>query len=354
MNAHIPIVYLWPELPGYILAVLGELGKHTSGSIDVVHWDHRSVNSTQYQIGQSGRIQFHPRSRTSEEAIFDLLSQRQPAIIVLSGWMDGGYIRACKRYKRNHPSVRIVAGIDNQWTDSLRQKIGQIYYALFYRRLIDFVWISGKPQFSFVQRYGYGPERIISNLYSADTSTFNLTADFTRRFIFVGRFVKFKRLDLLVEAYSRLPTETQKYWPLLLIGDGDQRAMVFSKQNPNIQVSHYMQPHDLRCELLRGGVACLTSDNDHWGVVIHEYVLMGLPILLSSGCGAATEFLIPGYNGFLFKKGDVNSLHRKLEWFTKRSDNELRQFGINSFRLGTRISTELSARSLLSVIHLQL
>lgn len=353
MKGCVPIVYLWAEISGHVLGVLEELGKHTTGSIDVVHWDARTVNSTQFQIGTSQRIQIHPRSQMSDEAIYDLLFKRRPAIIVVSGWMDKGYIRACRSYKRTHSAVKIVAGIDDQWTGSVRQRIGQIYYAVFYRNLFDFMWVSGKPQYSFAQRFGYGIDTTISNLLSADTRIFNKKADFSRRFVFVGRFDKVKRLDLLVAAYSRLPIDTQKAWPLVLIGDGDQREMVLSKHNPNIILTGFMQPDDLRCELLKGGVACLTSDKDQWGVVIHEYALMGLPMLLSSGCGAATEFLIPGYNGFLFKKGDLNSLHNRLERFTSLSDIEMIQFGINSERLASRIDNEISARSLLSLVYLQ-
>jgi glycosyltransferase involved in cell wall biosynthesis len=266
--------------------------------------------------------------------------------------MDKGYIRACKEYKQNYPKVKIIAGIDDQWTGSLHQRFGQIYYAIFLRRLFDFMWVSGKPQFSFAQRFGYGIENILSNLYSADNKRFNSKAGFQKRFVYVGRFVAIKALDLLVEAYCRLPQAKQEEWPLVLIGDGDQKEMILSRQNPNINVLPFMQPVDLNAELLKGGVACLPSHKDQWGVVVHEYALMGLPMLLSSGCGAASEFLIPGHNGFMFSRGDVNSLHSNLLQFTELRDADIQQFGINSTKLGARINNEISAKSLLSAVYL--
>ena len=102
---------------------------------------------------------------------------------------------------------------------------------------------------------------------------------------------------------------------------------------------------------MKGGVACLPSYQDQWGVVVHEYALMGMPMLLSSGCGAASEFLIPGYNGLMFNKGDINSLKYALQHFTEFCDAEIQQFGKNSAKLGMRINTEISARSLLSVVY---
>jgi glycosyltransferase involved in cell wall biosynthesis len=352
MKTNSSIVYLWAEVTGYVLGVLEELAQQTTGSIDVVHWDKKTVNSTRFEIGQSARIRFHRRTQASERNIYDLLVQRQPDIIVVSGWMDKGYIAVCMRYKRFQPNVKIVAGIDAQWTGSLRQRIGQIYYRIFYRWLFDFMWVSGKPQFSFAMRYGYGIDTIISNLYSADTGVFNALAAFRKRFVFVGRFVKIKALDLLIDAYSHLPAEKQKEWPLVLVGEGDQKEMILSKRNPNIEVLPFMQPEDLRSELLKGGIACLTSYDDHWGVVIHEYALMGMPMLLSSGCGAATEFLIPGYNGFMFKTGDLDSLYVALERFTMLSDAEIGLYGHNSAQLGARIDNKKSAKSLLSVTYL--
>lgn len=110
-----------------------------------------------------------------------------------------------------------------------------------------------------------------------------------------------------------------------------------------------MQPDELKSELLKGGVACLPSHKDQWGVVVHEYALMGLPMLLSTGCGAVTEFLIPGYNGMIFEKGNIDSLHRALQRFSELSDEDLLLYGNNSKRLGSKIDCELSAQSLLSV-----
>lgn len=349
MINNISIVFLWAEVGGYLEAVLKSLSSQTVGSISVVHWDRRDSNTTQYKIKDIENIGFYARSTTRDETILSLLEKTKPKIIVVSGWMDSGYIWACKRYKKVNPLVKIVAGIDDIWTGSLRQRLGQIYYRLFYKKLFDFMWISGQPQFSFAQRFGYDIESIIFNLYSADTEMFKMRAGITKRFIFVGRFVKVKALDLLVQSYCRLPANVQNEWPLLLIGDGDQKPIILERGNPNIKMLPFLQPEELRQELLKGGVGCLPSHKDQWGVVLHEYALMGLPMLASTGCGATTEFLISGFNGFMFRKGDVNDIHRAMKEFTSLSDADFNQFAENSLKLGNRITSEISAASLLSV-----
>lgn len=349
MKNSISIVFLWAEVGGYLEAVLKSLSSQNALHINVVHWDRRNSNTTQHVVDAINNVSFYARSDTNDELIFNLLEMKKPEIIVVSGWMDSGYIRACKKYKKINTTVKIVAGIDDIWTGSLRQRLGQIYFRLFYRELFDFMWISGQPQFSFAQRFGYDIENIISNLYSADTEMFKMRAGTKKRFIFVGRFVKVKALDLLVQSYCKLSENVQKEWPLILIGEGDQKPMILEQKNHNIKVLPFLQPEELRQELLKGGVGCLPSHKDQWGVVLHEYALMGLPMLASSGCGATTEFLISGFNGFLFRKGDVDDMNRAMREFTSLTEADVGRLAANSIKLGHRITSEISAASLLSV-----
>ena len=351
-NQNISIVFLWAEVVGYLHSVLSFLSDNRNVNIEVVHWDKRNQNTTQYKIKSINRVNFYNRSETDVNDIFKILKESKPKIIVISGWMDNGYIKACRRYKKENSSVKIVAGIDDIWTGNLRQHLGVLYFKFNYRELFNYLWVSGQPQFSFAQRFGYDMNNIISNLYSADTSLFiKERAAISRRFVFVGRLVKIKAVDLLVEAYCNLPASVQKQWPLLLIGDGDKKIDVLDRKNDNISIIPFLQPEELRQELLKGGVGCLPTHKDQWGVVLHEFVLLGLPILASSGCGAATEFLIPGFNGFMFKNGSVNDLNRVMLLFSKLEESNLRSFSSNGISLGMRISTHSSSDSLLSVLY---
>lgn len=343
------IVFLWAEVTGYLESTIRVLSDFVE-RVDVVHWDKRDVNSTRYKFAETKNVRFHARSQTSESAVYELLMKRQPTIIVVSGWMDKGYLRACNRYRSYNPSVRVVAGIDDQWVGSFRQRIGQLYYRLFYRRLFDFMWVCGAPQFSFAQRFGYGIDNTIFSLYSADTTLFSgACSPVNRRLVYVGRLVDVKAPVLLAQAYSKLPATVQSLWPLVFIGHGDQRERIAAMGNPNITLLPFLQPQDLHAELRCGGVACLPSHKDQWGVAVHEYALLGLPLILSSGVGASTEFLISGFNGLMFQRGSVDSLLSALERITSLSDPELEIMGRNSSILGRRVTSEMSARALLSV-----
>lgn len=189
-------------------------------------------------------------------------------------------------------------------------------------------------------------------MLSADTSTFNKKSAVTKRFVFVGRFVPAKGLNLLLDAYDSLPEKVKAEWPMVLIGDGELRDDIEKRASSHIIIKPFLQLDALIDELMQGGVACITSYHDQWGVAIHEMALIGYPLVLSSACGAATEFLISGYNGFLFRKGNVESLREALLRISELSAQELEAFSTRSHSLGRRITSDLVAHSLLSVLPL--
>lgn len=348
------IVFLYSSINGFVLSTIRQL--QTSGaceSIDLVHWPFGTTLGNRFLIESIPSVKFYSRDKFEKECILKLLKDTMPDIIYVSGWMDSGYLYAIKKYRSDGAhSFVTVCGIDDQWKGSLRQYLGRIYFHLFYRRLFDFMWVSGKPQYHYAQRFGYAHTNIISNLLSADTSVFNKKVDLTRRFVFVGRFDPVKGLDILLEAYESLPKTTQAEWPLVLIGDGELRDVVEKRASAQIIVKPFLQPAELMEELMQGGVACVPSYHEPWGVVIHEMALLGYPLVLSSACGAATEFLISGYNGFLFRTNDVDSLRAAFLKITTLSIEQLALFSNNSHLLGQRITPEQAAYSLLSVLPL--
>ena len=67
-------------------------------------------------------------------------------------------------------------------------------------------------------------------------------------------------------------------------------------------------------------------------------------------CGAASEFLINGYNGYMFENGSVVSLRNSLSNIIALSNENLNLFSSRSRKLGVRINSEISAYSLLSIL----
>jgi glycosyltransferase involved in cell wall biosynthesis len=347
------IVYLYTSVNGFVLSTLQAL--YDTGYVKNIYLVYRAKGATdgnRYKVVGAHWLHLIERHAISENEILEMLESVQPRIVYVAGWVDKGYLQAVSRYRALGGDVQVVCGIDDQWRGTLRQYLGTIYFRLFYRKLFDYLWVSGKPQYHYAQRFGYGHENIICNLLSADTQVFDQRTEPCRRFVFVGRFAPVTGIDLLIEAYETLPEEVRSAWPLVLIGDGSMREKIEEMASENISIKPYLQPEDLRSELMRGGVACVPSYSNQWGVVIHELALLGYPMIISSVCGAATEFLISGYNGYLFRSHDVKALRCAMLKIVSLTDAERAQFAERSRNLSLRITPEIAANSLLSVIPL--
>jgi glycosyltransferase involved in cell wall biosynthesis len=352
------MVVLYAEVGSFIVGFLNVIAKQTGKPIHIIEWDEKNnptkYISTKYIASNSELLEFYPRSKFDKFLILNWLKERSPSIVLVSGWMDKDYLWACRKYKSLSSEVKIVALIDNQWLGTLRQYVGSLYFRFSYKKIFDYMWVSGKSQYSFAQNFGYSQDKILCNLLSADTAIFNEKSKFSKRFVFVGRFEKRKGIDLLIDSYNKLSKETQNEWPLILIGDSELNNKMANVDNSNISIIPFLQPNELKNELLKGGVGFLPSYKDQWGLVVHEFALLGYPLILSSGVGSASEFLIPGYNGFMFTKGSSDSLHKALVEITKLSLKDLEKFSERSVMLGERINSEISAASILSVHFLEI
>lgn len=347
MKRNLNVIFLYSVAVHYLLGVVRELRDKCGCDVTLVHWDTANTGA-KYSIESLDGVDIIKRSTLSVESIYDMLCAKMPDIIYVSGWMDMDYLRAVKEYKKKKKSVKVVCGIDDQWEGKIRQYVGSLYFQLTYRSIFDYMWIAGKPQYAYARRFNYGGDEIISNLLSADLSRFNCELSFVKRFVFVGRFDVVKGLDTLFAAYEKLPISVKNEWPLYIIGGSGSDFKI--KDNYGVNFIDYMQPNDLIDELAKGGVACMPSLHEQWGVAIHEMAYMGYPLIVSSACGAATEFLISGYNGYLFKRGDVQALKHALLITSKMSMDELKVFSERSRNLGARITPEISAFSLCSIV----
>ena len=335
------------------MAVIKALTKiDKSIKITLIYYDNEIKDQSTYKIPNLENVNLIPRSKLTKYGLFDILENVKPDILYISGWVDKEYLWATKKYKNQRTGMQVVTGIDDQWFGTLRQHLGVYYYKMFYKKIFDFFWVAGKPQYHYTQRFGLKRERIISNMLSADTDIFTGRCTVTKRFVFLGRFVDVKGIDILIDAYNSLPIEVKSNWLLVLIGDGPLKESILNKKYPFIEILPFLQPNELKDELAKGGVLCMPSKFEPWGVALHKLTFYGYPLILSSACGAATEFLISGYNGFLFKNRDVNSLKNQLQKMTQVPDKQLEYFSQRSVQLGNRITPEISAQSLFSVLEL--
>lgn len=346
------ILYLYAEVMGYTMATIKEL-VNQGAEVHVVSWLEKK--KTEYQASEVPEVTFYARDCFGKNALIHLASAIDPAITVVSGWMDRDYLSVVAALRRKRKLV--VCGLDGQWHGTARQRLaGALGSVGYFDRYYSHVWVAGVWQYEFARRLSFKRSQIIYDLYSADLEKFSKrldssvtlqTGQYPHRFMFVGRLEVVKGLDILLAAWADLGARRGD-WELLIIGSGSMRTLVSNAES--VCFKDFLQPEQLSQERSKAGCFVLPSRQEPWGVVVHEFAAAGLPILASDVVGAASAFVIDGYNGFIFQQGSVMALREAMAKIIACSDDELRLMGQRSHELSSRITPQTSAANLLSVI----
>ena len=308
----------------------------------------KSVDSP-YQFANHPLIKIYNKSDFRGQQFFLKFSKLDPTIVYIPGWIDRDYIKLASQFrKRNTP---VIMGLDNHWLNSWRQKIGALYMKRKLASAVSHIWIPGTPQYHFAIKLGFKDEQIITGLYSANTQHFKkgfVKEPIKRNILFVGRLVDYKRPLELYQIFKTLPSEIRKEWTLTFIGRGKIHKEL--KECESIKVIDFVQPNDLIDYAQKASVFCLPSIREHWGVALHEFCAAGKVLIASNTVGAASEFLIPEHNGFLFNSNNLKELENCITTVIKMTDSEISQFQERSYQLGQSITPEIWAEKLYTLI----
>lgn len=341
------ILFLYTELAGYFVSCLHELALRCE-SIHVVRW---SINNeAPFQFEFPDNVTIYERNEYNQDQLLQLVAATAPDKIVCSGWVDRGYVKVCRAFNGQIPTIM---GMDNQWHGTLKQQIMRLIAPFYLHRTFSHTWVPGEPQQQYAKRLGFKELMIHTGFYSANTALFSPISEHKRttplphRFIYVGRYIKAKGLDLLFDAFIELKNETPNDWELWCLGTGelyDQRPL-----HPNIVHHGFVQPGELPSYLEQTGVFVLPSLFEPWGVVVHEMAAAGMPMVVSSAVGSASRFVEEGKNGYLFQSGNKKSLKKALHAMIKKNDEELKQMGIESGKIGLLHTPKIWAETLMGI-----
>ncbi len=347
------ILYLYTEVMGYNLPIFDRLVSHYSATVEVFHWNENKLTPFVPEVAEG--VTFHPRSSYSVNEMIAFATNLNPDVVYISGWQDKGYLSVVRKLKSL--GIPIVAGLDSQWTGSLRQRVGaQLIRWVYKPRYFSYVWVPGPMQYEYAARIGFTKTEILCNLLSANSAIFADAAlqraqphSVARHtFLYVGRFAKQKGIDILIKAYRIYKEKYQGTWSLICIGNGPMAADL--AQHADIHVQGFQSQQALSQQAQRAGAFILPSRYEPWGVVVHEFASAGLPLILSECVGARPQFLIDGANGYTFYHYSAEDLAYKMSLISTQSDEKLVSMGMLSARLAEHITPDIAAASLMSVV----
>jgi glycosyltransferase involved in cell wall biosynthesis len=130
-------------------------------------------------------------------------------------------------------------------------------------------------------------------------------------YLSVGQLVRYKRADLLVEAFNRLRK------PLVVIGEGELLASLRRKAGAHIrflgrQPFEVIRDHYARCR------AVVFPGVEDFGIVPVEAMASGRPVV-AFGYGGVTETVVDGVSGVLFEEQTTEALCDAVRRFESES-----------------------------------
>lgn len=145
-----------------------------------------------------------------------------------------------------------------------------------------------------------------------DVNRFTLCEQKEDYYFTASRLVPYKRMDLIVEAFSLMPDKQ-----LVVIGDGSEMAKIKSKATPNIKILGY-QSNIVMQEHMQKAKAFVFAAEEDFGITPVEAQACGTPVI-AFGKGGALETLRPyGVDkptGIFFDKQEVSSLIEAVSLF---------------------------------------
>lgn len=148
--------------------------------------------------------------------------------------------------------------------------------------------------------------RVIHNGVRDNASRANPGSGASLRIGMVARFAPPKDYSLLVRALTRLSPHTQ----MVFIGDGPDRSSVehlARELGVHDRIQFKGTITDVRAEMAKVDVLALATKYEGFPLSILEGMQVGLPIV-ASDVGGISEAVVHGETGFLFPRGDLNSL----------------------------------------------
>jgi len=189
-------------------------------------------------------------------------------------------------------------------------------WVLHYIRMWD-ISVANRPDF-FIANSGYIAKRIkkIYNRESfvinppVDLNNFECSAGKDDFYLTASRFVPYKRMDVIAEAFSKMPDKK-----LVIVGSGPDEEKIKEKSGSNIEFAGYLNGERYKDYMMRAKGFVFAAEED-FGIVVIEALASGTPVIALNKGGTA-ETVQNGINGVHFSEQSVESIKEAVERFEK-------------------------------------
>jgi len=196
---------------------------------------------------------------------------------------------------------------------------------------------SGQPHKQLFDQIGYkGDMHITGSVGIFNKSNYdNKITHSPLKFIYVGRLIEAKEVELLVETFNK------NGLPLTIAGDGILRNRLKELAKPNITFAGFVQNDKIGALYSQHDIFILPSKYEPWGLVVEEALFRGLPVIVSDKVGSGVDMVKELKTGEIFKTGDMSDLQRAVEQVS--NNYNLYSSAVNSIDWSERDRSQVNA-----------
>lgn len=317
----VKVLFLWPMISGYMAACWRALADQPG--VDLFVLAQQSGAGEKTTAFKSDLMRGVPCELVSsdqpvpEESARRVFEAHKPDIVVINGWHTPGFVKV--PFLPGADRSRFIMAMDTPYRGTLRQRYGRYAFKAFFDR-IDRVFVTGERCWQLARVLGF-PERVIRRgVYGIDLELLapiherraTAPGGWPRRFLYTGRYVHEKAIDVLVEGYKRYRGLVGEPWPLTCCGQGPMRKLIHGAEG--ITDRGFVQPGDMAQVMAEHGAFVLASRFDPWPLVVVEACAAGMPIICSESCGTRVELVRFPWNGTTFATDEPDALAESLLW----------------------------------------
>jgi len=280
--------------------------------------------------------------------VVKVIKLERPSVIHLAGWghqalmltmLLGWMFRIPVVVESDTPRLPVTS-----WW---RERVKDIFYPMLFK-IPRFFLPGGTRQSAYLADYSVPEDRIVIAQMTVDTkriTSFVESVDSVERaeirkamkledeavvFLYVGRLVPQKGIEILVRASIDLVRTSDELIQVLVVGDGHCLADLRRRSEAWnwLVLTGRLSGVDLLQAFVAADVLVLPSLSESWGLVINEAMAAGLPVIVSENVGCIDDLVIAEKTGFTVAPGCDDSLRTAMAFVARRSELR-RQMGRN-------------------------
>lgn len=254
---------------------------------------------------------------TAEEVMALVAQAPAQAVHLCQGVRGNGLVAVAQRAlaRRRLRFWVLMETVDNRGAIGL---VRRLVYRILFRRWsgsLQGVLATGRSTAQWVAARGVPTRQIFPFTYFLQELEAAVPMEERRfkkgcQFLFVGRLIELKRLDLLIDALAGLAA-TGADFGLQVVGSGPMeeslRAHGEKLLGGRLEWLGQLPMQEARQRMAAADCLVLPSRHDGWGAVVSEALMAGTPAICSDACGAAEAVLASGVGG-VFPSGDRDAL----------------------------------------------